>query len=428
MTIGEATSQEGDNTASVEVPQIAVGLTGLGLRGILLMVFTAGLYRFWYITQLRAYFWYNTKIAGFPLEYTGQPIELITGFCIAVAVLLPLYLVFFILSLGLEYGVMIANIGAFLALWFLSEYAVFRARRYRLTRTLYRGLRFNQSTRAAKYAAMSMVLWLGTIASLGWLWPMRRKWLQAYRTRHTSYGTFAGSFSCKLAPLYSAAWPLLMSLSLIFLTSIWLGIDLWQTKLELVEPVFSGQWDSNSADAGEYLIRQAAPKAIAIIGLILLALVCFGPRYSAAEFRIFANGTAFGPIQFSSTLRAKQMLSVWAKFVGVLALCGLVYWVIGLIMLSIMARSSLAGAMVDSASARYSVLAVLGMFYLVGVVLYSLIHLVLMRFALWRVYASSLRLHHIDQLETARADKATKLRNRDGWSEGFADALDVGGF
>ncbi|MBL4646392.1 MAG: hypothetical protein JKY99_08045, partial [Rhizobiales bacterium] len=119
---------------------------------------------------------------------------------------------------------------------------------------------------------------------------------------------------------------------------------------------------------------------------------------------------------------------VWAKFVGVLALCGLVYWVIGLIMLSIMARSSLAGAMVDSASARYSVLALLGVFYLVGVVLYSLIHLVLMRFALWRVYAGSLRLHHIDQLEAARADTATKLRNRDGWSEGFADALDVGGF
>ena len=83
--------------ARVSVDPAARGLAGLALRGILLMTVTLGLYRFWYVTRLRRYFWAHTRIGSYPLEFTGQPADLIAGFFMAVVILLPLYLSLFVI-------------------------------------------------------------------------------------------------------------------------------------------------------------------------------------------------------------------------------------------------------------------------------------------------------------------------------------------
>lgn len=109
-------------------------------RGAALLMFTLGIYRFWLTTDIRRYLWSNTELAGESFEYTGTARELLLGFLIAIAILLPLYAAFFLLTLSL--GELSSWI-ALLCLTLLGHYAVYRARRYRLTRTVYRGVRFH---------------------------------------------------------------------------------------------------------------------------------------------------------------------------------------------------------------------------------------------------------------------------------------------
>src|SRR6478735_1961817 len=75
----------------------------LMIRGALLQVVTLGIYRFWLTTDARRFLWANTEIEGDSLEYTGTAIELFLGFLIAIALLVPFYVLLFFgtLELGL---------------------------------------------------------------------------------------------------------------------------------------------------------------------------------------------------------------------------------------------------------------------------------------------------------------------------------------
>src|SRR5690606_25302300 len=64
----------------------------------------------------------------------------------------------------------------------------YRARRYRLTRTIYRGIRFHQTGSAARFAVRALGWWLATVATLGLAYPWARANLERYKMEHTHYG------------------------------------------------------------------------------------------------------------------------------------------------------------------------------------------------------------------------------------------------
>jgi uncharacterized membrane protein YjgN (DUF898 family) len=68
--------------------------------GAVLLMFTLGLYRFWLTTDVRRFLWSNTELDGESFEYTGTARELLLGFLIAIAVLVPLYAAFFVIALA----------------------------------------------------------------------------------------------------------------------------------------------------------------------------------------------------------------------------------------------------------------------------------------------------------------------------------------
>jgi uncharacterized membrane protein YjgN (DUF898 family) len=111
-------------------------------RGALLMIPTFGFYRFWLITQVRRHMWAHTEIGGDSLEYTGRGKELLIGFLIAIAILVPVYIVIFLLAVAAEAYVAFAGIPLVALLYVLGQYALWRARRYRAKRTTFRGIRF----------------------------------------------------------------------------------------------------------------------------------------------------------------------------------------------------------------------------------------------------------------------------------------------
>src|SRR6266481_2480537 len=72
------------------------------MRGARLELVTFGFYRFWVTTDIRRHLWSHTEIDGDALEYTGRGKELLFGFLIALAVLGPVFLAYFVIGLEFE--------------------------------------------------------------------------------------------------------------------------------------------------------------------------------------------------------------------------------------------------------------------------------------------------------------------------------------
>ncbi|WP_163317442.1 DUF898 family protein, partial [Enterobacter hormaechei] len=66
--------------------------------------FTVGFYRFWLTTDIRRHLWSNTLIDGDGAEYTGRGKELLIGFLVALAILVPVYLGYALLVIKAEHG------------------------------------------------------------------------------------------------------------------------------------------------------------------------------------------------------------------------------------------------------------------------------------------------------------------------------------
>ena len=145
------------------------------VRGAALLMVTLGIYRFWLVTDIRRFLWSNTEIAGERIEYTGTALELLLGFLVAVALLIPIYTAFFLAALDLGLLGKLSGVMAFAALGLLGQYAIYRARRYRLTRTIYRGLRFHQQGSAWSYAVRATLWWIATVLTLGLAYPFQMR-------------------------------------------------------------------------------------------------------------------------------------------------------------------------------------------------------------------------------------------------------------
>lgn len=205
-------------SASAETAQGRIGrveftgsryeLLGIILRGYLLMIPTIGLYRFWQATWKRRFFWQNTVIDGDPIEYTGRATQLLIGFLFALAFFLPVYIALFYLSMQdtdlvlIGYGIIAAVI------WFLSGYGIYRARDFRLSRTLWRGIRFDQQGSAWGYALRRFVWSILMVCTLGLIYPWMSSGLWRYRYRHTWYGDrkfeINGNWRIFAGPFYGA--------------------------------------------------------------------------------------------------------------------------------------------------------------------------------------------------------------------------------
>ena len=67
----------------------------------------------------------------------------------------------------------------------LGQYAVYRARRYRLTRTIYRGVRFHQTGSAWRYAVCALFWWAMIVLTLGLAYPFAQARLERFKMRNT---------------------------------------------------------------------------------------------------------------------------------------------------------------------------------------------------------------------------------------------------
>ena len=71
-------------------------------NGAALELITFGFYRFWLATDIRRHLWSHTSLDGDAPEYTGRGGELLIGFLFAMAILVPIYLAYFVVTIEAE--------------------------------------------------------------------------------------------------------------------------------------------------------------------------------------------------------------------------------------------------------------------------------------------------------------------------------------
>lgn len=186
---------------NVEYAGEGMALFKLALKTTVLTIVTLGFYRFWAKTRLRRYYWSAMRPGGDPFEYTGTGLEKFLGFLIAVA-FLSIYLGLFnsiLFFAGLvawpfsdgefdEIGLQIALNLSFLALLPMIFYAQYRGRRYLLSRTRWRGIRFGADQAAWGYVWRALGHTFLTVITLGILLPRQTYFLEKYMYDRTWFG------------------------------------------------------------------------------------------------------------------------------------------------------------------------------------------------------------------------------------------------
>jgi uncharacterized membrane protein YjgN (DUF898 family) len=361
-------------------PPLPVSFTGnrkeffqLVARGAGLELVTLGFYRFWLVTDIRRRLWSNTVIDGDAAEYTGRGKELLIGFLIALAILVPIYLGYFLITIEAERWQGFASLPLVASFYVFGQFAIYRARRYRLTRTVWRGVRFWMDGSGWAYAARATLWGLFAIVTLGIALPWRQAALERYKMRHSWYGDLQGKFE-------GQGWA--------FFKKIWW---LWP-----VTP----------------------------IAIIFFPLAPFlYAYYKAVEWRWWLSGIRLGAVSLESTLAADALQDLYWKAIGWSVLLSTAFGtIIGIAGLLVARTGEASGPDALVQSIPIMVVTVVG--YLALALGFSVVTRLYLSRDLWvRVLASL----HVSGLEAA-ANVSAKGDLASALGEGIADGLDVAGF
>jgi uncharacterized membrane protein YjgN (DUF898 family) len=397
------------------------------IRGGVLQAITLGIYRFWLFTDMRRFLWASTEVEGESLEYTGTAVELLLGFLMAIGILIPVYVLLFAASL--EFGMLsqLSGIVAFVVLAGFGQYAVYRARRYRLTRTVFRGLRFHQGGSAVRYAVRAMLWWVPIAMTLGLALPWAMANLERYKMRNTFYGDLGGGFAGDGWRLFRRGilvWLLVVGPLVACLAAAVTAID-WPVVARALgrgnlTNVIAAMEGNERTKLGVGLLAGGVMWSV-IIGFVLY------PAYQAIVMRWWLGGLRLGGAAGASDLRMRRYYGAYLRFVLYVLLFSIAFFSIATFVAGSVWGGAMLGGRIDfdkTSLLRDSLAAgsiiVTYVIYILGC---STIYQVIVKMRLWQVAVASALISGIAALDHVQASEATSS----AVGEGLADALGAGG-
>ena len=366
------------------------------MRGALLELVTLGFYRFWLATDMRRHFWSHTSVEGDAPEYTGTAKELLIGFLFALAIMVPIYLAYFFIGLEAERFQAFASIPLILFFFLFFQFAMYRARRYRLSRTVWRGVRFWMRGSGWSYAWRVGLWTLLVVVTIGLALPWYQAALERFKMRHSFYGDLPGRFDGTGGALFKQVW--------------------WLWFVTLLVTLFVGA------------ITAAAPAAGTLGSLITLWLVFAYAIYKAHEWRWWVSGIRFGDVRFESKMTPGALIGLYWKVIGWswLILLVLIVWVGGVFGL-VYSMAGGQNAAPEAFAMAFQSPAVLGLMvfgYILCALAFGVIVRMYLRRDVWAKVVASTVVHNLAAADNvaARGEAANAL------GEGFADSFDIGGF
>ena len=234
-------------------------LFGIHVVNTLLTIVTVGIYYFWAKTRLRQYLFSQAEIEGDRFAYHGTGRELLLGTLKAALVFgLPISLLNIIRDV-LDAPVLVKVAAGVLSgslLFVLFPVAMVGARRYRLGRTSWRGIRFSFRGRVWELVKIVLVGTFLTGITLGFYYPVLLVKRQAFMISNSYFGSERFDFAGR-------------------------GRDLF------------------------WVYVQAALLTVPTFGLSWV-------WYVARKRRYFWNHTTFGAARFACTVTGRALLGLWA--------------------------------------------------------------------------------------------------------------------
>lgn len=386
----------------------------LYIRTSLLTLVTLGIYRFWAKTRIRKYIWSATAGGEDSFEYTGTGLEKFLGFLVAIVILaiflglLNILLVFAGLNVmgafdgtGSELAQIAVIYANLLALLPLMLFAAYRARRYKLARTRWRGLRFGMDNGAWGYVLRALGYYLLVVLSLGILTPLATFRLEKYMIDRTWYGDARMAQDGKWTALYGGMKHLAIALVILV-----------------------------GGGAAAIMMEAETLGAIAFfVGYIWFLVGAIYYRVYAFNY-MMRNRVLDGVVTFDAQAETGRVITIF--IIGMLALIGAS--IAGAIVLAII--GSIFGAAIVSPQVISNpellltntgglIVAgiLLGVFYIGFILALGGVNLVMITQKVIAHVVNSVTVAnapHLDQIQQRAADTGAD-------AEGFADALDIGG-
>ena len=370
-----------------------------------LTVVTLGIYRFWARTRLRRYIWSSIMPVGDSFEYTGTGLEKFLGFLIAL-VFLAVYLgllqvVLSFVGFNLWGAIssepnlpkdmlmqMVATYATGLAVMPLIFFAQYRARRYMLSRTRWRGLRFAMDAAALGYVWRALLYYGMSLVTLGALMPLATFRLEKYMTDRMWYGDAGFEQEGQWTALYPAMKHLFIAAAVLLLSGV---VGYLAQSLNL------------------FVITISVGYFWLFLGFVY---------YQVESFKyLTAHKLLDGQVRFTSEASAGQVIGI---IVLGLVIISILTFVLGLIFFVLFNVFATGGGF--TGSVLFGALAVV-FGYLAFIVLLGAVVTVL-------ISAPTLG-HYVDTSSVENAKPLEQIRQRTGDhiadADGFADALDIGG-
>jgi hypothetical protein len=371
---------------------------GTGVLGVV----TLGIYRFWAKARIRRHVWSKVQLGEDGFEFTGTGLEMFLGFLMSVVVL-AVYLAvvqLILFAVGIRFvfdpqtqmeevaqGVSILL--SSLAVLPLMLFAAYRARRYKLARTRFRGIRFAMESAAGGYMLRGLLYLALTVGTLGLLWPLMTFRLEAYMTERTWYGTARFRQGGRWQGLYAAYFHVLVGMGLLVLSAAFgLAGEGWMAGVLGAVGVVWG-----------------------MVGLILYRVRGFA--------YLMARKGMDGGLGFRAEPRAGTVVGLYLKGVLIVGLLGgvasaVIFAPLGTMMVGIEEASELV-------QFEIAVLGVLS--YLLMLTVFGALTLVFISQPILGHFVGCVTVTGVQALEVVRQ----RMSDRGADAEGLADALDMGG-
>jgi uncharacterized membrane protein YjgN (DUF898 family) len=295
-------------------------LYAIFLKNLLLTIVTLGIYRFWGKTRIRRYVWSHVGFQGERFEYTGTGGELFKGFLIVLGFLVIAGL----LRTGIELwsgpdsgATVLAQILFLFAVVYLVFVAQYSAQRYRLTRTLWRGIRGGMTGSAWAYGGKAL-LYNAISGFTGWLaqpWASFR--LIESRLNNSYFGDAKAQASLRASEVlgrYFAGYGLMIVIGML-VAGAGIAIMAATGALDAFRVLIEASAAGDKPDPTGIDIK-AIGVALFMFYVILVAWAVFGATFAFAWYwsgvaREIADRLAVSELRFKSLVTGGSLIALY---------------------------------------------------------------------------------------------------------------------
>ena len=264
-----------------------------------LTIVTLGIYSAWAKVRKRRYFYGHTRVDGESFEYRANPLAILKGRLIAVALLAVIY--------AINHFAPLYVLAVYLVLLFFGPWLVVRSLAFNAYNTAYRNVRFAFSGTYGTCLRLVLGYALLTVVTLGLGFPFLRRRLVQFAAESHSYGTTRFALAEGFKKLFVRPYFVAMGVSIL------LGLAL--VAFFVAVGVIAGA-PKPGAGAPAWMPAAMIAGVVVFYALLFLQVAYIKARTVNAVW----NHLSLGPLRFESALRARDLIWLYLSNFFVVAL------------------------------------------------------------------------------------------------------------